>query len=326
MDKLDLKDRKLLYELDGNSRQSIQKLAKKLSLSKDAVSYRINKLLKSGIIKSFNAVVDSGKLGYYSFRIFLKFYGISPEKEKEIMTFLLKNKNLVWVVQVEGNWDINTWFLYKSIDEMNLFWQELITKYNNYLEKKEFGIYSEINYFGREFLIENKLNKLSIPIVSLPKKIKLDEKDLLIVNLLANNARTPIIEIANKVKITPKTAINKIRRLEKERVIVGYRTEFSLEKLGYKYYKIHLSMFNTTAEKIKRLKQEIKQNPNIIFEDIVLGGYDFEFEVQIENEDKLRELLENIRVEFSDIIKDYEIMHYYKEYRLRFFPDVLATK
>jgi len=103
---LDLKDRKLLYELDCNSRQTVQQLARKIGLSKDAVKYRINRLLKDGIIKSFNAVIDTGKLGFISFRFFLKFYQLSPEKEKEILDFLQKNKNLVWFVQAEGNWDI----------------------------------------------------------------------------------------------------------------------------------------------------------------------------------------------------------------------------
>jgi len=42
---LDLKDKKLLYELDCNSRQTIQQLARKIGLSKDAIKYRINRIL-----------------------------------------------------------------------------------------------------------------------------------------------------------------------------------------------------------------------------------------------------------------------------------------
>lgn len=320
MYKLDLKDRKLIYELDCNSRQTIQQLAKKIGLSKDAVKYRIEKLLKEGIIKSFNAVVDSGKLGFYSFRILIKFYQLSPSKEQEIINFLLKNKNLVWLVQVEGNWDINTWFLYKSIEEMNSFWNELIKKYNNYISKKEFGIYTKIIYFRRTYLFEKDKNSFSMPIVSLPKQQKLDESDLKIVELLSANARMSIVEIAEKAGITPKTAINKIKRLENEKIVIGYRAEFDLEKLGYKYYKVHINTLNTTKETIERLNQYIKEHPNIIYHDIVIGGYNVEVEVQIENEDKLRELIEDLRKNFANIIKDYEVLYYYKEYRLRFFP------
>ena len=319
---LDQKDRKLLYELDCNSRQTIQQLARKIGLSKDAIKYRINRLLKDEIIKSFNAVIDTGKIGFTSFRLFLKFYQLSPEKEREILDFLQKNKNLVWFVQVEGNWDINTWFLYKSLEEMNSFWIEFLTKFNNYIEKREFGIYSNVTYFSRAYLLKTEKNIFSMPIISLTKEEKLDKSDLKIIELLSKNARISIVDIAQETSLTSKTIINKIKRLEKDKIVVGYRAEFNLEKLELKYYKIHISTFNTTPEKIKRFKQYIQENPNIIYYDEVLGGYDIEIEVQIENENKLRELIEEIRERFSNIIKDYEVLHYFKEHRLRFFPSL----
>ena len=316
----DIKDRKLLYELDCNSRQTVQQLAKKIGLSKDAVKYRINKLLNEGVIKSFNAVIDTGKLGFTSFRLFLKFYQLSPEKEKEILNFLQKNKNLVWLVQAEGNWGMNTWFLYKSLEDINSFWAEFLARYNNYIEKREFGIYSNVTYFSRAYFLNAKKNIFSMRIISLSKQEKTDKSEIKIIDLLSKNARISIIDIAQETELTSKTVIKKIKRLEKDKIIVGYRPEFNLETFGIKYYKIHISTFNTTSEKIKQFKQYIHQNPNIIYQDEVLGGYDFEIEIQVENEDKLRELIEEVREKFSDIIKDYEILHYYKEHRLRFFP------
>ncbi|MFO7677029.1 MAG: AsnC family protein, partial [Thermoplasmatota archaeon] len=41
--KLDLKDRKILYELDLDCRQSNSQIGKKVGLGRDVVSYRINK-------------------------------------------------------------------------------------------------------------------------------------------------------------------------------------------------------------------------------------------------------------------------------------------
>jgi Lrp/AsnC family transcriptional regulator, leucine-responsive regulatory protein len=322
MYKLDLKDRKLLYELDRNSRQTIQQLAKKISLSKDAVKYRINKLKSEGLIKSFTAVVDTGKLGFTSFRIFLKFYHLSPAKEKEILEFLQKNKNLVWLVQVEGNWDINTLFLYKSVEEMNQFWEELLKKYNNYISKREFGIYTNVTYFSRAYFLNKKINDFSMQVISLPKEEKFDTSEIKIIELLSKNARISVIDIAKKIGLTSKTVISKIKKLENNKIILGYRTEFNLEKLGYKYYKVHISNFNATSENIKKIKQYIKENPNIIYHDEVLGGHDLEIEIQVENEDKLRELIEEIKSKFFNIIKEYEILYYFKEYKLRFFPSV----
>ena len=48
---LDIKDRKILAELDKNSRQSLKKIGKKVRLSPEVVFHRMKKLEKSGVIK-----------------------------------------------------------------------------------------------------------------------------------------------------------------------------------------------------------------------------------------------------------------------------------
>ena len=73
MYKLDLKDRKILYELDLNCRQSNTQIGKKVGLKKDVVSYRINNMEKEGIIKDYWTVIDTFKLGYNVFRVYLIF-------------------------------------------------------------------------------------------------------------------------------------------------------------------------------------------------------------------------------------------------------------
>lgn len=320
MAKLDLKDRKLLYELDCNSRQTIQQLSRKIKLSKDGIKYRIKRLQHEGIIKYFYAVINNGKLGFINFRLFLKLYNLSPEKEKEIINYLLKNENLTWLVQVDGEWDLNTWFMYKSIKEMNDFFQKLLEKYGNYIGKREFGVYTEINYYNRVYFLQNKKNNHEMIITSLSDKARLSESDEKIIKILSKNARISIVEISKKTGLTSKTIIKKIRQLKKDKVILGYRTVFDLEKLGYNYYKIHISTFNCSQKQLTSLKQYLYEHPNVVYLDFVLGGYDLEFEVQIENKNRLRDLLLDIRKQFANIIKDYTILHYFKEHRLEFLP------
>jgi len=51
--KVDLKDRKILYELDYDSRQSLSKIGKKVGLHKNVVLYRIKRLENLGIISFY---------------------------------------------------------------------------------------------------------------------------------------------------------------------------------------------------------------------------------------------------------------------------------
>jgi len=104
--KLDLKDRKILYQLDLNARQSSGQIAKKVGLSKEVVGYRIKKLEKDGVIKSYYTIIDTSKLGYFSFRIYIKLMGTTPEVEEKIIKYLVNDKDTFFIVDVDGPFDI----------------------------------------------------------------------------------------------------------------------------------------------------------------------------------------------------------------------------
>ena len=92
VEKIDLKDRRVLYELDVNARRSDAAIGKRVGLSKDVVNRRIKKLVKKGVIKHFFTMVDVTRLGYLSGRLFIKFQYDTPEKEVEMVNFLSPNR------------------------------------------------------------------------------------------------------------------------------------------------------------------------------------------------------------------------------------------
>ena len=73
MEKIDAKDRKILYQLDINSRRSFSQIGKKVGLHKDVVAYRVNKLQEKGIIKGFYTETDDYKLGYIRYRFYFTY-------------------------------------------------------------------------------------------------------------------------------------------------------------------------------------------------------------------------------------------------------------
>ncbi len=320
MIKLDRKNRKILYELDVDSRQPFKNIAKKVGLSKDAVIYRINKLQEAEIIKGFHTVIDNGKLGLIPFRLYLELQNTTPELEKEMIDFFKKQNEVIWLMSIDGEYSMGLATYVKSIKEMNLFWKRLLRKYRNYIARRWLTIYTRVAYYPRAFFIGKKQNLDEYICFTEPDEVNVTRLETDILKLLAQDARLPVIEIARKLLITPKTAAKKIRELEKKKIIVGYRTLFDLEKLGYQYFKVHISLKDLDEKKEKQIKSYLKQHPNIVYDNEILGGFDLEIEIQVPTLNDLRTILDEMKGLFSGIIKNYTYMLFYKEHKYVFFP------
>ncbi len=317
---LDLKDKKLLHELDCNCRRSFNQLAKKVGLSKNSISYRIDNLRKEGIIKSFNTIIDIGKLGYINFRLYFNLQNASLKKEMEIIEFLRKKESVIWLGSMEGLYNIGAIIVTKSITEMNSLWEELFSKYINYFGERSFTIITKSTYFSRAYLLGGVKTIEEIENSILPTKVDLDSIDEKLIKILSTDSRAQIIDISKSLKLSPKTIISHLRKLEKEKIIVGYRTFFDVEKLGYEYFKISFILMNVSKEKEKEFRNYIITHPNIIYQEEVLGGGDFEIDLEVLNTKELNTVIREIKSKFGDIINDYLVLHVSKEHKDLYFP------
>ena len=104
--RLDIKDKKILWELNSNCRQTNSEIAKKILLSPEAVLYRIKKLENGGIITQYQTIIDLSKLGIVQFKICLSLQYLDKEKIEKIIDKLKKEEKVKWIVSTQGNWDL----------------------------------------------------------------------------------------------------------------------------------------------------------------------------------------------------------------------------
>ena len=317
---LDETDKKILFELDKNARQTLSQIGKRLRLSKQVVDYRIKNLEKNGLIKGYFSVLDIGKLGFLDFRIFLKFYNTTPEKEREIIEYLKNNPRVGWLVSVDGYWSTNMLVWAKSmIDLQDNFWKGFMDRYRNYIDNKWISVITHLVHYRKNFLVPDSKN-LDFEISGGEIKKDVDEKDEKILDLLSGNARMPLVEIGKKVGLSTNIVAYRIKQMKKRNVILGFRPLLDLEKLGVQYHKVHFYLKNTKPETEKQLLEYSKRHPNIILVDITVGGADFEIEIYAKNSSEFHSILDDIKTRFSEVIKNYETMVYCKEYKWIYMP------
>ena len=158
---IDLKDRKILYQLDIDSRQSLSKIGKKIGLPKTVVDYRIKKLKENEIIKNYYTIINIFRLGYNVFRFYLTYQYTSPETKKEIIDYFVKCKHSIIVNSVEGSYDLVVLMAVKNekLAEFYNFWQTTLEKYRDNFSNQIFSIYFQERTYGHLFLLDKKISR-----------------------------------------------------------------------------------------------------------------------------------------------------------------------
>jgi len=197
--KLDKYDFKILHELDKNSRSPASEIAKKARLSKVSVSQRIRRLQKEGVIKSFMTQVDYRKLGYNICHVFYKLQNISSANEESFYSFLSKHNLIGYAARIDGNFDTYLVVIYQSNEQLDEALTEINNKFGQFIKERNILPVVHAQYFGRRYLAKEKEQAIEPVIRGKPKEIiGLDEISHKILQVLSQNARLPIIDLAEK--------------------------------------------------------------------------------------------------------------------------------
>ncbi|MBI2662025.1 Lrp/AsnC family transcriptional regulator [Candidatus Woesearchaeota archaeon] len=313
MQKLDILDRKILMEFDQDSRQPFSIIAKKVRASRTVVEYRVKKLIENNIITSLSAFVDPAKFGLTSWKVYLQFHNKSKEIDETITQFLQEEKRVWWVIKCEGNFDLMFLVLTKSVHEFYEFLSNFQSKFSKHEARIEITTHINPDFFSRGYLLDKESKKVCPTFLKEPTFEKLDKTDIEILKIIIKNSRTPSTEIATKLKTTARIVNYRIKDLLKRNIITHFRLIPNVNKIGMDYYKVMIKLKDLTKDKEKRLKTFLELHPNIINYSNSWGPWEIEFETEIESYKKLTELINNIRNEFSEIIKKIEFVLIYEE-------------
>jgi Lrp/AsnC family transcriptional regulator for asnA, asnC and gidA len=318
MENIDLKDRKILYELDLNARQSDASIGRKVDLSKDVVNRRIRKLIEKGVIKNFYTIVDATRLGYISGRFIIKFQHDTPEKEIEMINLLVSKPYTWWIGRIEGQrdlcftiWAKDTYDLYDIIREIQQEFKWLI---------KDFvpGIYAKFYQYRRAYLLNKQTNN-SKPVITCFREVAdFDQTDINLLKIIAADARIRTTDIASRLHVTSDTVRMRLKKLIDKKIIQGFRAALDLRKLGYLWYKIQLDLEDVS--KISNIIHYAHSHPNIVYAYEVIGGYDLELELEVENYEQFKKILNEIRDMFSKEIRYCDHFLFSEEFKIIYMP------
>ncbi len=317
--KLDLKDKKLLYWLDQDSRATNKELGKKVGLSEQAIGYKLKRLEENRVIKKYVTFVNTPSLGYMHYKILLRLHNTNVKKEKEIIDILVKNKNIRWVVSCSGKWDINFSMLARNPAEFTRIYREIERKIGNYISEKNISILINSPGLTKGYLLGQLGTKVRLYGEKDVEK-EIDIVDKRILKSISQNSRKNVVEIAREIDSTIDVVRYRLQKLEKIGVINGYTLQLGFNTMNILRYSVFFALRKMSNETEKRMFEFAQKQNNIVFMLTMIGNYDLSLEFEVSSYLDLENIIKNFREEFAENINDFEIIFDTEEHKYDFYP------
>jgi len=285
------------------------------------ISYRIKRMEEEGIIRGYRAIVDLHRLGYYTYRLYVKLQNIGPHGSGGVLASLSSLPNFLWGIETTGRWDLELLFVARNNAHFSAILSSVKQKLGRFMKESVVSS-TMVNYhFGRRYLAGAKKEFDFVPLYGFEPEIELiGRKDFLILKFLSEHGDASLAEIGKACGLTYNGAKRHLESLEGRKIIQSYRLWLDYKKLGRQYYKALLSMDGMDEKLEKKMISFCENEPSVQYIVVCSGGWDAELEAEVESEEEFRGILLRFRDAFSDSLRDFEILHAYNELKMDYFP------
>ena len=167
--------------------------------------------------------------------------------------------------------------------------------------------------FPRSYLI-NAENQERISHISggSTKTAKLNKTELQIMSLLQIDGRMEFTKMAKILNLSVGSIHKTYNKLIKNNVITKTTYTLNHQNIGLKLFRILFKIKQFNQERVDDLYKFCLLQKNINNYVKVMGNWQLMLDIEIENSDKLRELIREMKNDFQDIIFQIEINEVYK--------------
>ncbi|MBS3162871.1 Lrp/AsnC family transcriptional regulator [Candidatus Woesearchaeota archaeon] len=331
--KLDVKDKKILYELMENARFSYCTIGKNIQLSREMTAHKIKRMQKLGVLKGFTAHIFKPLIGMnIQYELFINLQSPKNEKDK-IIEELVSHPDTLMVAEIEGWFNLHVIFCAKdrfhSWDVFE-FIRQLCKLDNNF----EFTINAKNRFASRLFFLEDldyksprKNYKDAFHDIFLKHRlmkeeaVKLDEIDYMILNYLREDSRIPLKVLGKELGLASNSVKSRIIRLIKEEVLYSFTPVIDFKKLGFDEYFLLLRLNGDSNQKTK-IFNFISKNKKTYLANSIIGKWDHKFILFSKSKDQILDFISEILEEFLDSIARYDLLWTTKIHKLVSYPEL----
>ncbi len=313
---IDIKDKKILYELSKNSRIPILQLAKNVGLSKDAIRYRLEALEKNHILSTYLTVINLPLLGYRSHILFLEFKSLTGELEKQIHSFFVKHPYTIWVATTTGKWDMIIDFVSKDPIQFDANLSSMLNHLGNNLKHYELLETIKENYYHHAYLLSSNSTKKE----SKPEKYGPDIFDYEILHSLSQDSRKMSTELTTYINLSHDAISLRIKKMVKAEIIQQFSILLNFHQLDLEYYFLFLQFNKMTTQMHARITEFLESQKQVLFYGKTAGKFNYYVDLIVKNQKDFRDFVILLRNHFGEDIASKDMHVMFEQLKNNYFP------
>lgn len=126
----------------------------------------------------------------------------------------------------------------------------------------------------------------------MPGRIELDKIDRAILRILSHDGRISMTDLGARVGLSKTPVTARVRRLEAEGVITGYRADLSARRLGMDHVAfLEVRLSDTRETALQAFNAAVREIPEVEECHMIAGGFDYLVKVRTQDIGEYRRVL-----------------------------------
>ena len=133
---------------------------------------------------------------------------------------------------------------------------------------------------------------------------KIDHIDLQILSELQTSGRMSVVDLAKRVNLSKTPCLQRVRRLEQDGYILGYRARLDPKKInnGHLVY-VQVKLQDTSSDTLNKFNEAAIKTPQILTCHMLSGGYDYLLKIRTSDMASYRALLGDVIADLPGVLQ-----------------------
>jgi Lrp/AsnC family transcriptional regulator len=318
---IDLKDRRILAELDKDARQPYSRIAKKVGLSQQVVSYRVQRLRDNGVLTGLVTFINLERLGYRTFNICLEFKHMTTDHKNNLIEQVRKIPHVQWLASTIGAYNLVIGV--NSADMLQF--QHIFNTITKIFEHEivNDGMFICLDAHQMPYPLLDRKREISEDgtKVGVGEVAKLQRLDYSILQELAQDCRVTNNELARKLKTDIRTVSLHVDNLHRDNIISAFKPLIDMTKLGYQWHLVLFKLKYVDPVTTRQFTSFLKSLPETFFVVNGVGNWNMQVEFYCKDDAEYGDVMTRIFPErFHGIIKSKHELRIMKEHKCNWYP------